>query len=131
MADNTLLQVRDLHAVYDKTEIVHGVTFDVKRGEFVCVIGPNGCGKSTLLRNMLGLVHPFSGEVIMEGENVSEKDERWCAQHFAYIPQAHTPPFPFKVSDVVILGRTPYRTGISNSTTKKDRIIAYGALQQL
>lgn len=123
--------VNNLCAGYNKTEIVHDVSLNVERGEFVCVIGPNGCGKSTLLRNMLGLVKPFSGEVLMDGENVSEKDERWCAQHFAYIPQAHTPPFPFKVSDVVILGRTPYKTGISNTTTKKDRIIAYRALQQL
>ena len=126
-----LLSVRDLKAGYDKKEIVHGVSLDVYPGEFVCIIGPNGCGKSTLLKNLLGLVKPFAGEVTIDGKAVHEMNERWRAQRFAYIPQAHTPPFPFKVSDVVILGRTPYKTGISAGTSKKDRAIAYRALQQL
>jgi NitT/TauT family transport system ATP-binding protein len=44
-----------------------GVSFDVARGEFVCVVGPSGAGKTTLLRTMAGLAVPTSGEVLFEG----------------------------------------------------------------
>ena len=126
-----MLEVRDLRAGYGDKEIVHGVSFDIPRGQFVCVIGANGCGKSTLLKNLLGLAKPFGGSVHIEGENIDEMDEKQRARHFAYIPQAHTPPFPFKVSDVVILGRTPYLTGIATSVGERDQVIAYRAMQQL
>ena len=126
-----MLEVKDLRAGYGNKEIVHGVSFDIPRGQFVCVIGANGCGKSTVLKNLLGLIKPFGGTVRIDGKNLSSMDERERAQHFAYIPQAHTPPFPFKVSDVVILGRTPYLTGIATGASKKDQLIAYRAMQQL
>ena len=126
-----MLEVKDLRAGYGNKEIVHGVSFDIPRGQFVCVIGANGCGKSTVLKNLLGLIKPFGGTVRIDGKDLSSMDERERAQHFAYIPQAHTPPFPFKVSDVVILGRTPYLTGIATGASKKDQLIAYRAMQQL
>ena len=128
---NCMLEVKDLRAGYGEKEIVHGVSFDIPRGQFVCIIGANGCGKSTVLKNLLGLIKPFGGAVSIDGKNLSEMDERERARHFAYIPQAHTPPFPFKVSDVVILGRTPYLTGIATNVSKKDQVIAYQAMQQL
>ena len=126
-----MLEVRGLKAGYGDKEVVHGVSFEVPRGQFACVIGANGCGKSTLLKNLLGLVEPFGGEVLIDGKPIADMDERERARHFAYIPQAHTPPFPFRVSDVVILGRTPYLTGIAQSTSERDNLIAYRAMQQL
>lgn len=122
-----LLQINDLHCGYGRKEIVHGVTFGVDRGEFVCIIGANGCGKTTLLKNVLGLIKPLSGEVTMEGKSVLHLDDRERAQMFAYIPQAHTPPFPFSVADVVMMGRTPY-VGRMSRTTADDRRIAWKAM---
>jgi iron complex transport system ATP-binding protein len=58
---------------------------------------------------------------------MSDKEK---ARSFAYIPQAHTPPFPFIVSDVVIMGRTPYINKLAR-TTARDRLIAYKALSLL
>ena len=62
---------------------------------------------------------------------IDAMSERERAQHFAYIPQAHTPPFPFKVSDVVILGRTPYLSGAVTTAKTRDQVIAYKAMQLL
>lgn len=126
-----MLEVCDLKAGYGQKEVVHGVSFEVPRGQFVCVIGANGCGKSTLLKNLLGLVEPFGGEVLIDGKPIGDMDERERARHFAYIPQAHTPPFPFRVSDVVILGRTPYLTGVAQNTSEHDNLVAYRAMRQL
>src|SRR5208337_2459271 len=58
-------QERPLHAL-------HEVTFDVDRGEFVCIVGPSGCGKSTLLKIIAGLDEPSSGEVRFKGKIVQE-----------------------------------------------------------
>ncbi len=125
-----LLEVCDLHAGYDKVEIVHGMSFTADAGEFVCLIGANGCGKTTTLKCMLGLLEPFSGCVLVNGVDTTTMGEKERARHFAYIPQAHTPPFPFTVADVVILGRTPYVNTLAR-VSDEDRCIAFEALELL
>ena len=97
-----VLEVRDLRCGYGKkkpVEIVHGVSFSVDRGEFVCVIGANGCGKTTTLKAMMGLLPCAGGEVLVEGKPLSRMPEHERARHFAYIPQAHTPQADVLVMD--------------------------------
>ena len=129
-----LLEVQDLHCGYGKrshkVEIVHGVTFHLDTREFVCIIGANGCGKTTTLKALMGLLPATSGSVSVNGEDVFKMNERELAKHFAYIPQAHTPPFPFTVADVVLMGRTPYVNRLAR-TTRRDRMVAYQALDLL
>lgn len=126
-----MLQVRGLRCAYDDVEIVHGVSFDVADGEFACIIGANGCGKTTTLKNVLGLYRPKAGSVLINGEDALSMNEKEKARHFAYIPQVHTPPFPFSVADVVLLGRTPHLGSHMANATAHDRDIAYRALQTL
>ena len=125
-----LLQVKDLHVGYGDVEIVHGASFTASRGEFVCIIGANGCGKTTTLKCMLGLLPHTSGSVTVAGRDTLRMAEKERARHFAYIPQAHTPPFPFSVADVVILGRTPYVNSLAR-VTREDKRIAYEAMALL
>ena len=65
------IQVIDLRVFYEKVEALKGVSLEVDRGEIVTIIGPNGAGKSTTLRTISGLIRPSSGEIIYEGENIS------------------------------------------------------------
>ncbi len=125
-----MLQVRDLKCGYDKTQIVHGVSFDVQDGEFACIMGANGCGKSTTMKTILDILPPFGGTVTLDGADVFAMSNADRAKSFAYIPQSHTPPFPFTVADVVLLGRTPH-IGEFARVREKDRVIAYQAMQQL
>ena len=125
-----LLEVQDLHVGYGAKEVVHGAGFTADRGEFVCIIGANGCGKTTTLKCMLGLLPPTSGSVRVDGLDALAMDEKERARHFAYIPQAHTPPFPYLVGDVVMMGRTPYINVLSH-VTHADRAIAYDAMALL
>jgi NitT/TauT family transport system ATP-binding protein len=74
------MEVRHLAKTYGSgsaaKEAIADLTFEVARGEFVCVIGPSGCGKTTLLRCLAGLLPPTSGEAIFEGEPINEPAEK-------------------------------------------------------
>lgn len=70
-----MISVRDLHVKYGATEILHGVTFDVKRGETLVIMGGSGSGKSTLVRTLIGLEKPSSGHVLIKGKDVAAIDE--------------------------------------------------------
>ena len=58
-----MLEVKGVRCGYDNKEIVKGVSFNIERGNNLCIVGPNGCGKSTLLNLILGLLQPTRGKV--------------------------------------------------------------------
>ncbi|MCU4750403.1 ABC transporter ATP-binding protein [Halobacteria archaeon AArc-curdl1] len=72
------LQVENLRKEFDRGTIVavDDVNLDVKDGEFVTVVGPSGCGKTTTLRMIAGLEKPTSGEIYLDGEDVTKKSAR-------------------------------------------------------
>src|SRR6202166_2649541 len=78
--DGPMISIRDLRVSYSGREILHGINFDVQRGETLVILGGSGSGKSTLLRTLVGLEKPTSGEVWIRGKNFSaisevERDE--------------------------------------------------------
>jgi phospholipid/cholesterol/gamma-HCH transport system ATP-binding protein len=75
-----MISLRDLRVSNTGREILHGINFDVQRGETLVILGGSGSGKSTLLRTLVGLEKPTSGEVWIRGKNFSaisevERDE--------------------------------------------------------
>src|SRR5438309_5304232 len=66
-----MISVQDLHIKYGATEILHGVTFDVRRGETLVIMGGSGSGKSTLVRTLIGLEKPSSGHVLIKGKDIA------------------------------------------------------------
>ena len=125
-----MLSVTGLQCGYDKKRIVHGVDFTVEDGQFACIMGANGCGKTTTIKTILGILPSMGGAVALDGEDVFALDSKQRARSFAYIPQTHTPPFPFTVGDVVLLGRTPHIGNFSH-VRESDREAAYQAMCQL
>src|ERR1700752_660918 len=65
------ISVRDLRVNYGAHEILHGISFDVHRGETLVILGGSGSGKSTLLRTLVGLERPSSGEIWLKGRNIA------------------------------------------------------------
>lgn len=125
-----MLEIKHVSCGYGKKEIVHDISFKVEAGEFVCILGPNGSGKTTLLKSILGLLPPSSGSIFLGGRNIHRMSEAELGQGMGYIPQAHTPPFPFSVIDVVLMGRTPHLSTLS-MPDKDDEKIALESLAEL
>ncbi len=64
----------DVRKSFGKTEVIHGVSIDIRDGEFIVIVGPSGCGKSTLLRMVAGLETVTGGEVLIDGRCVNEEE---------------------------------------------------------
>ena len=70
------IRVREVVKVFGDRAVLDGVTFDVRRGETLVIMGGSGCGKSTLLRHMIGSITPTAGRVELLGSNLAELDEK-------------------------------------------------------
>ena len=66
-----LLKVTDLHVYYGMIHAIRGISFEVKRGEIVTLIGANGAGKTTTLHTITGLLPSSGGEVVYNGQNIT------------------------------------------------------------
>jgi branched-chain amino acid transport system ATP-binding protein len=68
----TLLEFKDLSSGYGEVKILWGTDMKLEKGKLTSLVGANGAGKTTLLRTVMGLIKPWGGQVIFEGENVSK-----------------------------------------------------------
>jgi phospholipid/cholesterol/gamma-HCH transport system ATP-binding protein len=78
MANEPIIQVRNLTAGYGSTVILQDIHFDVRAGEVFAILGGSGSGKSTLLKQMIGLLKPLSGSILVDGTDIvtAEGQER-------------------------------------------------------
>lgn len=93
---------------HDGRAVLKGVSFSVAKGDLFCLLGPNGIGKTTLFRAILRLSPLLAGRVSIDGEDVAGWGAAGFARAVGYVPQAHVPPFAFKVLDVVAMGRAAH-----------------------
>ena len=103
-----LLEIRHLHKDYGEGTILNDVSLDIHKGEVVVLIGPSGCGKSTFLRCINGLEPIQSGEICLDGENISEGKTKWSEvrQKIGMVFQSYDL-FPhMTVMDNILLGPT-------------------------
>ncbi|TQL01594.1 urea ABC transporter ATP-binding subunit UrtE [Cellulomonas sp. SLBN-39] len=83
-----MLRLQDVHAGYGRTTVVHGVDLEVGAGEVVAVLGHNGAGKTTLLRAAVGLLPLRTGQVLLDGQDVSRtRPHQRVRRGLAYVPQ--------------------------------------------
>lgn len=104
LLQKNLLVMNKVTAGYPGHLALKNITFQVDAGEAIAIVGPNGGGKSTLLKVIMGLLTPFSGEVLILGENPYKN--RLVKRAIAYLPQqsAINPHFPALIEDIVQLG---------------------------
>ncbi|MBP2626848.1 MAG: Iron-chelate-transporting ATPase [Firmicutes bacterium] len=124
------LEVQDVSCGYAGKAIVSGISLEMGSGDSLCLLGPNGVGKTTFFKTLLGLLKLKSGKILLNGEDINKWSRKTFAKKVGYVPQVHTPPFPFKVIDVVVMGRTAH-VGVFSSPGAKDREIAKETLEML
>lgn len=107
-----------------------GIDFHADNGRVLGVIGPNGSGKSTLLQCLAGVLTPQGGTIRIDGRETDSMSRREVARHVGYVAQNHTVTFPFRVLDVVLMGRCPH-LGVFESPSRHDEKLASDRLREL
>jgi urea transport system ATP-binding protein len=85
-----MLQVDRLNVAYGSTQVLFGVSFDIEKGDLLCVMGRNGVGKSTLLKAVVGVINPRAGSIRWQGrdlKNVAAYERTRLG--IGYVPQGH------------------------------------------
>lgn len=119
---NKILELKDITAGYDHQPVLKHVNFEICEGDFIGIIGPNGGGKTTLLKVILGLLKPFSGEIIY---HTSKQNL------FGYLPQNNRfdQRFPIDVTEVVLSGLMSEK-GLYKSYTRAEKNKAWELLDK-
>jgi ABC-type branched-subunit amino acid transport system ATPase component len=115
-----MLTMSHVVAGYEGSEVLKGVDLEVAQGSITCIVGPNGAGKSTLLHAISGLLHPWSGEIRFEGQNITGLQPRQVLERgIALVPQSHSLFTEMTVRENVRLGAY-----LINDTARVNRTLA-------
>lgn len=103
-----MLRLKDVSFAYDKDPVLKYISLAIGKGEFVGILGPNGSGKSTLLKMMGGILRAGTGQISFRETDIDHYKRKILARSVAWIPQEHPQVFPFRVQEIVLMGRHPY-----------------------
>ena len=119
-----MIKCENLSLGYDGKAIVENLNFEIKDGDYLCIIGENGVGKSTLIKTLLKLIKPISGEVIYN-ENLLPTEIGYLSQQ-----QQLMKDFPASVFEIVISGYQS-KVGIRPFYNKKEKLAAREKIEEL
>lgn len=117
-----MINVDDLSFAIDDAKILSSVSIDVKKHEFVGLIGPNGCGKSTLLKNIYRHYKPDHGAVYLDGRDVHAMNSKEAARKMAVVAQENVEDFDFSVLQMVMMGRYAHKKLFQGDNAEDIRI---------
>jgi iron complex transport system ATP-binding protein len=123
----TAIRVEGLAYAFGRQPILHDLSFSIAAGQFFIMIGPNGSGKTTLLKLMAGLLPRQAGHIDVLDRGIDTYSPRRLARRVAYVPQAVSVDFPFRVFQVVLMGRAPH-LGMLGFESEKDMDLARQAM---
>jgi len=123
-----MIEVDSIFFRYHQDWVLQDVSFQLRKGEFVGVIGPNGSGKTTLLKILYRLLSPQQGEVFFDRLSLKKMSRGEIAKKIAVVAQETYPAFPFRAIEMVLMGRSPY-LGHLMFESPKDLEIAKKAME--
>jgi iron complex transport system ATP-binding protein len=123
-----MIEVDSIFFRYHQDWVLQDVSFQLRKGEFVGVIGPNGSGKTTLLKILYRLLSPQQGQVFFDRLSLKEMSRGEIAKKIAVVAQETYPAFPFRAIEMVLMGRSPY-LGHLMFESPKDLEIAKKAME--
>jgi iron complex transport system ATP-binding protein len=124
------LKIENLNFEIDNIKILNNINLNIKKGEFVGIIGPNGCGKSTLLKNIYNILTPTNGKIFIDDTLINNFSSKELARKISTLTQHSGGDFDFSILDIILMGRYAHSSMFS-STNKKDLLIAKKALDKV
>jgi iron complex transport system ATP-binding protein len=125
-----VLAFEDVSVAAGGRTLLSGLDFSLQRGEVVGLVGRNGVGKTTLLRVATAVCPPSKGRVRVEGRALDDLSRRALARRVALVPQDLHVPFPFRVGELVLMGRAPHHSLLGLESDADERL-ARAALERL
>jgi branched-chain amino acid transport system ATP-binding protein len=111
-----MLQLRNLTVRYGRAPAVQDLSLDVRQGEIVALLGANGAGKSTTLLSIIGALHPYQGEIMLDGQSlVGRKPEEIVRLGVGYVPEGRALFTRLTVAENLRLGLTVRKSSASRS----------------
>jgi iron complex transport system ATP-binding protein len=122
-----MLEIKNIYFSYKKGHpVLTDISFVVKEGEILGIVGPNGTGKTTLLKTINKLLVPQKGQVFFDNLDIGNLSIQENAQLIAYVPQYSSSFFPMKVIDCVMMGRIPYS---QHKYTQNDKDLVFSLIE--
>ncbi|MDX1653880.1 MAG: ABC transporter ATP-binding protein [Candidatus Competibacteraceae bacterium] len=119
-SEDYIVWAEGLHSYYGASHILHGVDFQVRRGETVSLMGRNGMGKTTTLRSILGFVKPRQGKVRIAGQDMTgAKPYQVIRRHLAYVPEGRGMFSNLSVREHLLMPARPGADGQSRWTFER------------
>jgi iron complex transport system ATP-binding protein len=123
------LDVQNIALRYNHAPVVQGLSFRVRSGEMVGLIGPNGCGKTSIIKALSRILALQSGQIRLDGRELHLFARSELARLIGVVPQNPSLPDTFTVSEVVLLGRNPH-LGWLRTESARDMAIAGWAMER-
>ncbi|WP_127058544.1 ABC transporter ATP-binding protein [Veillonella ratti] len=124
------ISTQNIQLSVGKKNILRGIDIELYSNEILGIIGPNGSGKSTFLKCVYRTLKPDAGKITLDGKSIDELSYRDTALKMAVVAQHNIYNFDFKVIDIVLMGRAPYKKLLSRDT-KDDFELARAALAKV
>ena len=100
-----MIELREVGFEFPGAPVLEGIDLSIAAGRITCLVGPNGAGKTTLLRLVAGLLAPARGSVRVLEVDPAREPRRRLARRLSYLPQGYRLVFPYRVGEVVLMGR--------------------------
>lgn len=108
---------------YHDRPVIDGLDLDVPMGSITSIVGPNGCGKSTLLHGLARLLRPTSGQVILDGRDITRYRSKEVARRLGLLGQTSQAPDGITVADLVARGRYPYQDTLRRWSEQDEQVV--------
>lgn len=118
----SILKIDNLSGGYYSQMILKDISLDIKKGDFLGIIGPNGSGKTTLLRLISKVLAPKEGRIKFCGKDISQISLKEFCQQAGFVPQEAIINFSYTVLEIVLLGRIPHLKRLQQETRQDMRI---------
>ncbi len=110
--------------------VLESLSCQIEKGRVLAILGSNGIGKTTLFKSVLGALPLLRGRILIDDVDMRDLNKRQIANKIGYVPQSHTPPFPFTVLQIVVMGRAAHLSHFQ-TPSKRDMEVAKNALALL